>query len=246
MFKNKVAVISGSRRGIGKAIAYELANKGCNIVINDWQEEEKIQQIAQDIKEKYHVDTLAVFADVSVEEEVKHMIETILKYFGKIDILVNNAAIVYDQELAERTVETFNKTITNNVTSTYLMSKLIGQHMAQKKEGKIINISSTNEINAYFPTSIDYDAGKAAVISLTNNFALEFAPFVNVNAVAPGWVNTPMNEDLPKELVEEETKRIFLKRFAEPEEIAKLVSFLASDDARYINGETIKIDGGYQ
>ena len=116
--------------------------------------------------------------------------------------------------------------------------------MLKNKSGKIINVSSTNGINTFYPTSIDYDASKAAIINLTNNLSIQFAPYINVNAVAPGWVNTPMNQELPQEFIEEETAKIYKKRFAEPEEIAKVTLFLASDDAEYINGTVIKVDGG--
>lgn len=159
---------------------------------------------------------------------------------------MNNAAIVYDMEIEDRTAEIFNETIINNLTSTYLMCKYIGRYMFEHNSlSKIVNISSTNGINAFFPTSIDYDASKAGILSLTNNFALEFQPKILVNAIAPGWINTEMNKDLPKELVKEETDKIYLKRFAEPEEIANLIYFLCSDENTYINGEVIKIDGGY-
>ena len=148
-------------------------------------------------------------------------------------------------EVEDRSVELFNNTMRNNVTSTYLMSKYIGREMFQNKHGKIINISSTNGINAFFPTSIDYDASKAAVISLTHNFALEYAPYVFVNSIAPGWINTEMNKQLPEELIKEETDKIYLKRFAEVDEVSAFVSFLASDACSYLNGEVIKLDGGY-
>ena len=116
--------------------------------------------------------------------------------------------------------------------------------MLKNKSGKIINISSTNGINTFYPTSIDYDASKAAIINLTNNLSIQFAPYINVNAVAPGWVNTPMNQELPQDFIEEETEKIYKKRFAEPEEIAKVILFLASEDAQYINATVIKVDGG--
>ena len=165
--------------------------------------------------------------------------------FGRVDVLINNAALVEDIEIEYKSTDEFNHILTNNVTSTYLMSKYFGKFMYTNKKGKIINVSSTNGINAFFPTSIDYDASKAAIISLTHNFALEYAPYVLVNAVAPGWINTEMNQDLPIKLIKEETEKIYLKRFAEPAEVANLVCFLASDDCSYINGEVIKIDGGY-
>ena len=117
--------------------------------------------------------------------------------------------------------------------------------MFEQKSGSIINISSTNGILGCSPKSIDYDASKAGLINLTYDLATQFAPYVRVNSVAPGWVNTEMNIGLSEEYLEEEKRKILLKRFASPTEIAKVVSFLASDDASFINGENIKIDGGY-
>jgi 3-oxoacyl-[acyl-carrier protein] reductase len=245
MENNKVAIITGSRRGIGEEIAYNLASKGYSIVINDRVDENKVNEVVRNVQEKYHANAIGIMADVSKEDDVKNLLKTVMEKYGKIDVLVNNAAIVEDMEIEERPTELFNETITNNITSTYLMSKYIGRVMFNNKKGKIINISSTNGIKAFFPTSIDYDASKAAVISLTNNFALEYAPYVLVNSIAPGWVNTDMNKQLPQELIDEESEKIYLKRFAEQSEIANLVGFLASNECTYINGETIKIDGGY-
>ena len=241
----KVAIITGSRRGIGEAIAKRLARSNWNIVVNDKEDKEKVELVVDCLKKEYGVDAIGIIADVSEEEEVKRLLEEVNKKFGRVDLLVNNAGIVEDLEIEDRPMEIFNKTIKNNINSTYLMSKYVGREMYNNKTGKIVNISSTNGINAFFPTSIDYDASKAAIISLTHNFALEYSPYVLVNAIAPGWVNTDMNKDLPKELVDEENKKIYLNRFAEPLEIANLVAFLASDENSYINGEVIKIDGGY-
>lgn len=117
--------------------------------------------------------------------------------------------------------------------------------MMKQKSGAIINISSTNGLNTYYPTSVDYDASKSGLISLTYDSAVQFAPYVRVNCVAPGWVNTEMNKELSEDFVEEETERILVKRFAEPEEIAKVVAFLASEDASYVNSTVIKVDGGW-
>ena len=117
--------------------------------------------------------------------------------------------------------------------------------MVKQEHGSIVNISSTNGINTYYPTSVDYDASKAGLISLTYDSAVQFAPYVRVNCVAPGWVNTEMNDELPEDFVKSETERILVKRFAEPEEIAKAVYFLASEDASFINGTVLKVDGGW-
>lgn len=241
----KVAIITGSRRGIGEAIAYKLAENNFDIVINDKEEELEVKSVVNNIIDQYNVKAIGIMADVSNESEVLKLKEQVLKEFGRVDLLINNAAIVEDIELDDRPTEIFIQTINNNINSTYLMSKYIGRYMYEKKKGKIINISSTNGINAFFPTSIDYDASKAAIISMTHNFALEYAPYVLVNSVAPGWVDTDMNKDLPEEIVKEESEKIYLKRFAEPKEIASLVNYLASEECSYINGEIIKIDGGY-
>ncbi len=242
---NRVVLVTGSRRGIGLATAKKFAENGYDIVLNNREESDLLEKIKHNIEEKYKVKVFTAIADISKEDEVIRMCNEIKEKIGNIDVLVNNAGIVYDMELEERTVEIFNQTINNNLTGTFIMCKHIGKMMMDKKHGVIINVSSTNGINSYFPTSIDYDASKAGIISLTHNFALAYAPYIRVNAIAPGWVNTDMNKDLPKELVQKESEKIYLKRFAEPEEIANLIYFLASPDASYINNAIIKIDGGY-
>ena len=243
--KHRVAIVTGARRGLGEAICYQLAKDGYDIVVNDMVGKEQVDKVVKYIEDNYSVSAIGVMADVSHEDEVLKLLAIVKSRFSQVDVLVNNAAIVEDMEVEDRSVELFNNTIRNNVTSTYLMSKYIGREMFQNKHGKIINISSTNGINAFFQTSIDYDASKAAVISLTHNFALEYAPYVLVNSIAPGWINTEMNKQLPDELIKEETDKIYLKRFAEVEEVAAFVSFLASDVCSYLNGEVIKLDGGY-
>ena len=243
---NRVVIITGSRRGLGEATAYQFAKCGYDVVINDKEDKTSINRVVEKIKSEYGVEAIGILADVSDEENVKNLLKTVDDKFGRIDVLVNNAAIVYDMDLEDRDSKIFNETILNNLTSTYLMSKYIGKYMFDNTEGgKIVNVSSTNGINTFFPTSIDYDATKDGVISMTHNFALEYAPKVLVNSVAPGWINTEMNADLPDDLVREETEKIYLKRFAEPEEIAGLIYFLSSEANTYINGEIIKIDGGY-
>ena len=243
--ERKVAVITGARRGLGASIAYSLARRGYNVVVNDRVCEEDVLDVVNNIKNNYDVDALGVMADVSIEHEVKRFLRVVQEKYGRVDVVINNAAIAEDIELEKRTIDKFNETLTNNVTSVYLMSKYFGLYMYQNKKGKIINISSTNGTKVFSPESIDYDASKVAINSLTNNYAKQFAPFVLVNAVAPGWINTEMNADLPIKFVKEECEKIYIKRFAEPQEVANLVCFLASDDCSYINGEVINIDGGY-
>lgn len=242
---NKVVLVTGSSRGIGKAIVTDFAEKGYDVVINYRKEEYEANKLREELENKYNIQALTIKADVSNEYEVKNMVQQIVDKFGKIDVLVNNAGIAIDKEFEDRTVEDWQITLKTNLIAPFLVSKYVGNEMLRNKKGKIINISSTNGINAFFPTSIDYDASKAALINLTHNLAIQFAPNINVNCVAPGWVNTDMNKELPKQLIEEETSKIYKRRFAEPSEIAKIVTFLASDDADFINDEVIKVDGGY-
>ena len=243
--KNKVALITGSSRGIGRATITEFAKKGYNVVINYKNSEKEATELKEQLQNDYNIKALAIRADVSNEEEVKEMVNIIISEFGHIDVLVNNAGIAIDKDFEERTIDDWQKTLNTNLIGPFVVSKCVGEVMLNQKKGKIINISSTNGINSFFPTSIDYDASKAGVINLTHNLAIQYAPYINVNCVAPGWVNTEMNKELPKELIEEETEKIYKKRFAEPSEIGKVVCFLASDDADFINDEVIKIDGGY-
>ena len=242
---DKVVLVTGSSRGIGKATIIEFAKRGYNCVINYIKSDDEANTLKEELEKEYSIKALSIKADVSNEAEVKEMVSKIISEFGHIDVLVNNAGIAIDKEFEDRTVEDWNKTLTTNLIGPFLVSKHIGEIMLKQESGKIINISSTNGINSFFPTSIDYDASKAAVINLTHNLAIQFAPYINVNCVAPGWVNTEMNKKLPKELIEEETEKIYKKRFAEPSEIGKVVCFLASDDASFINDEVIKVDGGY-
>ena len=172
------------------------------------------------------------------------MINTITDHFGGLDILVNNAGVSRDSLMLEKNIKEFRRVLDVNLIGTYLCSKYAGKVMLNQKSGKIINISSNNAINSYYPESCDYDASKAGVISLTHNFALEFAPFINVNCICPGWVKTNMNKDLSLDFIQKEKKKILLNRFAEAEEIAKVVVFLASQKASYINDTIIKVDGG--
>jgi 3-oxoacyl-[acyl-carrier protein] reductase len=242
--KNKVAIITGSSRGIGKATALLFAEEGAKIVVNYHKSEREANEIVDEIK-KLGSNAIAIGCDVSDEEQVKKMINDVIKRFGRIDILVNNAGIVYDIPFLNKTVEQWEKTFGVNLLSVFLCSKYVTPHMKKQKDGKIINISSSNGIDSFNPEAMDYDASKAGVIILTRDLAKELAPHIRVNSVAPGWVNTDMNKDLPEDFVKEEGEKIYLKRFANPDEIAKVILFLASDDSSYVTGSIFKVDGGY-
>ncbi len=237
-------LVTGSSRGLGKSIILEYAKNGYDVIINYNNSEKEALELKDYVESNYKVKALVVKCDISKESEIDSIINKIYKEFGHLDILVNNASIALDQDFELKTKEDFMKTLEVNLVGTYLLSKKIGLKMKEAKNGNIINISSTNGLDTTYPESIDYDASKAGIISLNHNLANYFAPYVRVNTICPGWVNTDMNKDLDKEFIDEETSKILLNRFAEPEEIANLVYFLGSDKASYINDSIIRIDGG--
>ncbi len=239
-----VCLVTGSSRGIGKSTVLEMAKSGLDVIINYYHHEKEALELKKYILDNYDVQVLCIKCDISVEEEVEKMVNEIVDHFGKIDILVNNASVCRDTLLMDKTVRDFKRILDVNLIGTYLCSKYVGKVMMENKKGKIINISSTNAIDTFYPESCDYDAAKAGVISLTHNLAREFAPFINVNCVCPGWVKTDMNKDLSIEQINEERKKILLGRFAEADEIAKIIVFLASSKANYINDAIIRVDGG--
>ena len=242
---NKNVLVTGGTRGIGEAISREFAKKGYDLIINYVNSNDKAQNLKQELEKEYNIKVLPIQTDISNEISIKNMVDTAINEFGKIDVLVNNAGIVIDKEFEDKTVEEWKKTLDINLIAPFVLTKLVGKEMMKQKSGAIINISSTNGLNTYYPTSVDYDASKSGLISLTYDSAVQFAPYVRVNCVAPGWVNTEMNKELPEDFVKEETERILVKRFAEPKEIAKVVVFLASEDASFVNSTVIKVDGGW-
>ena len=241
----KNVLITGGSRGLGRACALKFAQLGYNVIINYNNSLKEAVSLETYLKENYNISVLLVKADISKEDEVINMMNVIKNSFQKIDCLVNNAGIAIDTLFEDKTVQNFKKIIDVNLIGTFLVSKYIGTLMLKEKSGTIINVSSTNAIDTYYPYSLDYDASKAGVISLTHNLARQFAPYIRVNCVAPGWINTEMNKELDKEFVEEENKKILLGRFSEPSEIANVIAFLASHEASYINGSVIRVDGGY-
>ena len=205
---NKTVLITGSSKGIGAATAILFAQKGYNVVINYNNSENEALNLSKELEQNYNIKTLTVKCDVSNEAEVKNMVEKTIEVFGHIDTLVNNAGIAIDTTFEDKTVENFRRILDVNLIGTFLVSKYASNYMLQEKKGSIINVSSTNGIDTYYPYSLDYDASKAGVISLTNNLALQFSPYIRVNTVAPGWVNTEMNKELDNEYIEEENKKI--------------------------------------
>ena len=241
--ERQTVIVTGSSKGIGASTIKEFASHNYNVVINYLTNESSAQELKNEVEEKYGVEALVIKADVSVEEDVKRLLKETLDKFGRVDVLVNNAGIAIDTSLEDKTTDNFKKIIDTNLIGVFLTCKHIGMHMKNNNKGSIINISSTNGIDSFYPYSMDYDASKAGVISLTHNFASYFAPYVRVNTIAPGWVNTEMNKDLDKDFIREECNHILLERFAEPEEIAKEIYHVAVE-SEYLNDSIIKIDGG--
>ena len=235
-----VVLVTGASKGIGASTALLFAQNGYDVVINYYSDTDSANKVKENV-EKYGVKCLLCKCDISNEEEVKNMVDDIINMFDSIDVLVNNAGIANDTLPFEKNVDGFKRVLDVNLIGTYLVSKYVSKHM---KNGSIINISSTNALNQYYPYSLDYDASKAGVISLTHNLAVELSPNIRVNAICPGWVNTDMNKQLDDDYINDECKNILLGRFAEPSEIASVIYFLASDDASYINNSIIRVDGG--
>lgn len=241
---NKAVLITGASRGIGASCARVFASKGYNVIINYNNSMNEALKLKEDLENTYKVKALIIKCDISIENEVIDMVDKSIDVFGKIDVLVNNAGIAIDKDFDDKNVSDFRKTLDVNLIGTFLVSKYVGKYMLNNKCGNIINVSSTNGIDSYYKESLDYDASKAGIISLTNNLANAYAPYIRVNCVAPGWINTDMNKELDEEFINNENKKILLGRFAEPVEIANVIYFLASDGASYINSSVIKIDGG--
>ena len=242
--EGQVALVTGSTSPLGSEIIRVLAKEGTNVVIHYHNKEEEAYALEQEIKNTYNIDTYVIKCDITDENEVKKMVDKVINKYKKIDILVNNSAYTKDSPYEEKTSESFKKILDVNIIGTFLVTKYVGRTMLLNKKGRIINISSNNAINCYYPESIDYDASKAGIVSMTKNMALYYKPYINVNCICPGWIDTDINVNLDKKFKEEEKNKIYLHRFAKTEEIANIVVFLASDKASYINNTIIKVDGG--
>lgn len=246
---SKVVLVTGSSNGIGRGTIIRFAREGYNVIINYNKDEKNAYALKEETEKKYGVSASVLRCDISNEEDVKNMVSKIIEQYGHIDVLVNNAAIEICSDFNEKDRESFIKVLNTNVVGTFLVSKYVGNEMKKVGKGRIINISSNNGIDKYDPSTLEYDASKSAIINMTYNLAKEFAPYINVNCVAPGWVKTEKIEQLDKSLdnkfIASESEKILLGRFANVEEIADVIYFLSSKDASYINGIVIRVDGGY-
>ena len=243
MLKDKVAIVTGGTRGIGRAIALKLADKGANIVINYRNSDKEAEELKAILEEK-GVKVLTVKCDISNFEDSKNLMNICKEVFGKIDILVNNAGITKDTLIMRMKEEDFDSVIDVNLKGTFNCAKHASAIMLKQRFGKIINMTSVVGI-AGNAGQVNYAASKAGVIGLTKSLAKELGSRgITVNAVAPGFINTDMTASLSEKVKEEASKNIPLKRLGDPEDVANLVGFLASDAANYITGQVINVDGG--
>jgi len=239
----KIALVTGGSRGIGREIAIELAKHGASIAISYVSNEEKAIEVIESIQE-YSVKAMCVKADVSREEEVERLVDTVKKQLGPIDILVNNAGINMDALLIRMKTQEWDQVIDTNLKGTYLCTRLVAKDMLKKRYGKIINITSVAGVAGNIGQS-NYSASKAGIISFTKAVAKELASRnINVNAIAPGLIETDMAQALKEEIRESLIKSVPMGRLGSPKDIANIVVFLASDKSDYITGQTINVDGG--
>lgn len=243
MFKDKVALVTGASRGIGRAVALELGRNGANVAVNFAGNEEKANEVVQEL-EQFGVKAIAIQANVSEDKEVKQMVKKVIDEFGGLHILVNNAGITRDNLLMRMKEADFDDVINTNLKGAFLCTKAVTRQMMRQREGKIINIASIVGISGN-PGQANYVAAKAGVIGLTKSTAQELASRnILVNAVAPGFISTDMTDELPEEQRDAILQNVPLNKLGKPEDIANIVRFLASDDANYITGQTIRVDGG--
>lgn len=240
---SKVAFITGATRGIGKAIALELAKEGYNIALNYRTENEALETLKKEISE-LGVECYPVQGDVSKAEDSERMTKEIIEHFEQIDVLVNNAGITKDNLILRMKEEEFTDVINVNLVGTFNITKNVIKYMTKKRYGKIINLSSVVGISGNAGQS-NYAASKAGIIGFTKSIAKELASRnITANAVAPGFIQTDMTNVLKDEIKEAIEGTIPLKRLGTAEDVAKVVKFLASDESSYITGQVINVDGG--
>ncbi len=242
LLKDKVALVTGSGRGIGKAIALKLASSGADVVICDINEEDA-QSTSKEI-EAMGRKSMALKVDVTDFDKVKEMMENVLEKFEEVDILVNNAGITRDKSLFRMDKEDWDSVININLSGYFNVTRNIIMHLLKKKSGSIINIASVSGLIG-LAGQTNYCSSKAGIIGFTRALAKEAARAkVTVNAIAPGYIETDMVKKMDEKILDGIKKTIPMRRFGQVEEVADLVQFLVSDKARYITGQAFTIDGG--
>lgn len=240
---NEVALITGGTRGIGKEIAYTLAEKNYDIIINYRTENEELMKLKKEIEQK-RVRCLLLKGDVSNFEDCKKLVEEAINRMNHIDVLVNNAGITKDMLLMRMKPEDFNEVINVNLIGTFNMTKNVINYMMKKRKGRIINVSSVVGISGNAGQT-NYAASKAGIIGFTKSLAKEVASRnILVNAIAPGFIQTDMTNILKENVKDEIAKTIPLKRMGTAKDVANVVKFLVSEDSSYITGQVIQVDGG--
>ncbi len=243
LLKNKLALITGSTRGIGKAIAEAFAKNGANLILNA-RDKIKSETFATELRNKYNVEVFVVLFDVSNYDEVKQGFKEIFKISKKIDVVVNNAGILDDALVGMVTKEQIEKTFSINTFGVLYVSQYAARMMSKNKEGSIINISSIIGSNGN-EGQVVYGGSKAAVIGITKSLAKELASSnVRVNAIAPGFIDTDMTRSITESKYQDRMNSIKMGRIGTPEDIANTAIYLASDLSSYVTGQTIGVDGG--
>ncbi len=243
MLKGKNVIVTGATRGIGREIALTLAQNGANIAMNYRNLNSEVEDLINEIK-SFGVDALAIKCDVSITEEVDNFVKEVKSHYNTIDILVNNAGITKDGLILRMKEEDFDDVLDVNLKGTFNTTKSVSSIMVRQKYGKIINISSVVGI-AGNAGQCNYAASKAGVIGFSKSVARELASRnINVNVVAPGYINTDMTKNLPDKVKEEIIKSIPMKKIGDPKAVANLVLFLSSNLSNYITGQVINVDGG--
>ncbi|MCM3224958.1 3-oxoacyl-[acyl-carrier-protein] reductase [Terribacillus saccharophilus] len=243
MLSGKAALVTGASRGIGREIALELARNGVNVAVNYSGSKEKAEAVAEEIR-ALGQESIVIQANVAEEESVKDMVKQTIEAFGSLDILVNNAGITRDNLLMRMKEEDFDAVIQTNLKGVFLCTKAVTRQMMKQKAGRIINVASIVGVSGN-PGQANYVAAKAGVIGLTKTAAKELAARnVLVNAVAPGFITTDMTDEMTDEQKQAMQSMIPLGKPGKPEDVSRVVRFLASEDSNYITGQTIHIDGG--
>ncbi|WP_195987842.1 3-oxoacyl-[acyl-carrier-protein] reductase [Clostridium sp. D53t1_180928_C8] len=243
MLKGKNVIVTGATRGIGREIALTLAQNGANIAINYRNLNSEVENLLNEIK-SFGVDAFAIKCDVSITNEVDNFIKEVKAHYNTIDVLINNAGITKDGLILRMKEEDFDDVLDVNLKGTFNTTKSVSSIMVRQKYGKIINISSVVGI-AGNAGQCNYAASKAGVIGFSKSVARELSSRnINVNVVAPGYINTDMTKNLPDKVKEEIIKSIPMKKIGDPKEVANLVLFLSSNLSDYITGQVINVDGG--